>query len=301
MILVTGASGLLGANFVSVARKHDRHLVALTHRYSLPDRDVRSVTVDLTDQQEVKKLIHDLRPTWIVHCAALTNVDLCEEQPETATLVNTTASRNLASEARMVDAGFVYISTDSVFDGEKGQYSEDDRPNPLNVYGQSKLAGEMAVIEELAESLVIRTNIYGWNVQKKLSLAEWMLTKLEAGEPLPAFEDVIFSPILVNDLSEILISMMDRRLKGVYHVAGSESCSKFQFAVTVADVFGLDRGVIQPTSIANAGLKAPRPRKTSLSTVKASEALGTPMPDLLSGLQRFKLLRGSLHPAKVEV
>ena len=159
MILVTGASGLLGANFVSVARKHDRHLVALTHRHSLPDSEVQSVTVDLTDQQEVKKLIHDLRPTWIVHCAALTNVDLCEEQPETATLVNTTASRNLAREASMVDAGFVYISTDSVFDGEKGQYSEDDHPNPLNVYGRSKLAGEMAVIEELEESLVIRTNI----------------------------------------------------------------------------------------------------------------------------------------------
>ena len=301
MILVTGASGLLGANFVSVARQHDRHLVALTHRHSLPGSDVQSVTVDLTDQQEVKKLIHDLRPRWIVHCAALTNVDLCEEQPEIATLVNTTTSRNLAREAKMVGAGFVYISTDSVFDGEKGQYSEDDRPNPLNVYGRSKLTGEVAVTEELEESLVIRTNIYGWNVQKKLSLAEWMLTKLEAGEPLPGFEDVVFSPILVNDLSEILITMMDRRLRGVYHVAGSESCSKYQFALALADVFGLDGGVIQRTSIADAGLKAPRPLKTSLSTTKASEALGQPMPDLLSGLQHFKSLRGSLYPAKAEV
>jgi dTDP-4-dehydrorhamnose reductase len=301
LILVTGASGLLGANFVSVARKHDRHLVALTHRHSLPDNEVQSVTIDLTDQQEVKQLIHDLRPAWILHCAALTNVDLCEEQPEIAMQVNTTASRNLAREAKMVDAGLVYISTDSVFDGEKGQYSEEDQPNPLNVYGRSKLAGETAVIEELEKSLVIRTNIYGWNVQKKLSLAEWMLTKLEAGETLPGFEDVVFSPILVNDLSEILISMMDRRLKGVYHVAGSESCSKYQFALSLADVFGLDGGVIQRTSIAGAGLKAPRPRKTSLSTVKASEAIGQPMPDLLSGLRHFKSLRGSLYPAKAEV
>lgn len=301
MILVTGASGLLGANFVSVARKHNRHLVALTHRHALPDSDVRSVTVDLTNQEKVTKLIQDLRPTWIVHCAALTNVDLCEEQPDTASLVNTTASGNLAREAKLMNAGFVYISTDSVFNGEKGQYSEHDHPNPLNVYGQSKLAGEMAVIQEHEESLVIRTNIYGWNVQKKLSLAEWMLTKLEADQPLPAFEDVVFSPILVNDLSEILISMMDRRLKGVYHVAGSESCSKHQFALAIADVFGLDRGVIQPTSIAKAGLKAPRPRNTSLSIVKASEALNKPMPDLLSGLERFKALRGSVYPAKVEV
>ncbi|MDQ5846633.1 MAG: dTDP-4-dehydrorhamnose reductase [Acidobacteriota bacterium] len=293
MILVTGASGLLGASFVSVARQYHRPLVALSHQHPVAGSGLESVTVDLTDQQEVEKLLHSLRPTWIVHCAALTDVDGCEEQPDKARLINTTVSRNLAREARILGAGLVYISTDSVFDGEKGDYSEDDIPNPLNVYAQSKLAGEQAVREELAESLIVRTNIYGWNVQKKLSLAEWMLARFEAQQTIPAFEDVIFSPILVNDLSEILLNMMERRMTGLYHVTGSESCSKHQFALNLATVFGMDRQLVKATSIADSSLKAPRPRNTSLSTVKVERTLGKAMPDLLSGLKHFKALRGS--------
>jgi dTDP-4-dehydrorhamnose reductase len=300
LILVTGASGLLGASFVSVARQHHKHLVPLSYQHSLPGSGLEYVTIDLTNHQEVEKLLHSLRPTWIVHCAALTDVDCCEEQPEKAWLINTTVSRNLAREARVLGAGFVYVSTDSVFDGEKGDYSEDDIPNPINVYAQSKFAGEQAVVQELAQSLVIRTNIYGWNLQKKLSLAEWMLARFEANQMIPAFEDVIFSPILVNDLSEILLNMMERRMTGLYHVAGSESCSKHQFALGLAKVFGMDRGLVQATSIADAGLKAPRPRKTSLSTVKAARGLGKTMPDLISGLQHFKALRVFRDPARMK-
>jgi dTDP-4-dehydrorhamnose reductase len=291
LILVTGASGLLGASFVSVARQHYKHLVQLSYQHPLPGSGLESVRVDLTDHKEVEKLLHSLRPDWIVHCAALTDVDGCEEQPEKAWLINTTASRNLAREARVLGAGFVYISTDSVFDGQKGDYSEDDIPNPINVYAQSKFAGEQAVVQELPRSLIIRTNIYGWNLQDKLSLAEWMLTRLEINQTIPAFEDVIFSPILVNDLSEILVNMMERQMTGLYHVAGSESCSKYQFALGIASVFGMDRGLVHATSIADASLKAPRPRKISLNTAKAARDLGKAMPDLLSGLQHFKALR----------
>ena len=187
----------------------------------------------------------------------------------------------------------VYVSTDSVFDGASGDYSEADDPAPVNTYAATKLAGEEAVLEELEAALVVRTNIYGWNMQDKLSLAEWVLARLDAGETVPGFSDVFFSPMLVDDLADVMLDLMDRRLGGTYHVVGSERCSKYNFALRVAETFGLDRGLVRPTEIASATLTAARPRDVSLNTHKVERALGRPMPDVSAGLMGFKRARDS--------
>jgi dTDP-4-dehydrorhamnose reductase len=290
---VTGASGLLGANFVVAAQQRYESLVAVYHQHVFHIPGVDTVQADLTNGVLINELVQFVRPQWIVHCAALTNVDWCEERLEETWQVNVEMSRNLAAAAQRAGAGIVYISTDSVFDGKVGNYSESDIPMPVNVYAKTKLAGEQAVQSEVKHSLLIRTNIYGWNAQEKLSLAEWILDQLETGQLIVSFYDVVFTPILVNDISEIILDMMEQQLDGLYHVAASEACSKYQFAVQLAGVFGLDEQLVRPASIADSMLHAPRPRNTSLRTDKVSKVLGKAMPDVKSGLRRLKALRDS--------
>ena len=292
MIIVTGASGLLGAGLTRYLQTEGREFVGLYHRFPPPALGVNSLRIDLLDHVQIKDLVKRLCPQWVIHCAAFTDVDWCEENAEEAYQMNTQVTGELARWTRHVGGRFLYVSTDSVFDGSKGDYREEDEPAPLNVYARSKLAGEKASLEEGANSLVVRTNIYGWNVQEKLSLAEWILGHLESGQSFLSFTNVFFTPILVDDLSEILLEMMDQELNGIYHVAGSQVCSKYEFALELAELFDLESVVIQAASLADSNLKAPRPRNTSLSSIKAAQALGRQMPDLKTGLQRFRALRG---------
>lgn len=293
MILVTGASGLLGANFLVTAHRRGMPVGAVYHRHSVRLSGVAGIRGDLTDAAVAAEVCRTLRPRWVVHCAAATDVDWCEEHPQEAWRLNVEMPRHLASAAHQIGAGVLYVSTDAVFDGQAGGYREDDPPSPVNVYAKTKLAGEEAVRAELDRWLIVRTNFYGWNLVEKLSLAEWILSRLEARRPVPGFCDVTFAPLLVNDLSEILLEMVGRALEGLYHVAGSGPLSKYDFAVACAETFGLDASLVRPSSVADAALRAARPRNIWLETARACGALGKPMPDVASGLRRFKALRDS--------
>ncbi len=287
MLVITGASGLLGANLVLHARDRGLAIAAVCHRHLVNIPLVKAVCVDLTDSEKTREALNALRPAAVIHCAAATNLDWCEDHPTDAAAINTRASAVLAGIAKDVDARFIYISTDAVFDGSKGNYSEDDAPTPLNIYGRTKLRGEQEVIRANPSALVARVNIYGWNAQNKLSLAEWVLDGLRAGRTVPGFTDVYFTPILVNDLAEILLAMLDRNLTGLYHVGGSEKLSKFDFARKVALTFGFDPGQVAPARLADAPLRARRAPDMSMNTGKIVKALGRAMPDADSGLRRF--------------
>lgn len=276
-ILVTGARGLLGANLWNDYAK-----------LGLPVSGIDRSICDLNDPTETARAVREIEPGCIIHTAALTQVDWCESHPQEAWRTNVEASSTLAQIARQIGARMVYISTDSVFDGVHGFYSEIDQPRPLNVYARSKLAGEWAVLAELSDALIVRTVIYGWNVQPKSSLAEWILSRLESGLEVQAFDDATFSPILVNDLGGLLLELVERRISGVCHVAASEACTKFEFARAVAETFGFDPALVVRASLRSAGMIAPRPLNTSLDTTFASRLLGVDLPGVRSGLARFR-------------
>jgi len=302
MLVVSGASGLLGASVLRSAREEgwDKDVVGLCHQHVLRDPALRIARVDLTDSVATRNLLSDLRPDAIVHCAAATDVDWCEANPEAAEAINVGASGVSAEIAASCNARFVYVSTDSVFDGKRGGYDETDEPAPVNVYARSKLAGEREILRCNPSSTIVRVNIYGWNAQNKESLAEWILRRLEKGREVLGFTDVFFNPLLANDLAATVFAILQRELTGLYHVVGSERITKFEFARRVAATFGFDPARITPCQVKDMNLKAERPLDVSLNTEKISRALGRSMPNVDSGLRTFRALRDRQYPQQLK-
>jgi dTDP-4-dehydrorhamnose reductase len=300
MILVTGASGLLGASLVSLAREQGREVVGLYHRHPVHIDGVKMFAADLTDRAAMQRIFQEIRPSGVVHCAAATSVDWCEEHPEEAHSINAMMPAAVAAIASECGARLLYISTDSVFDGEHGNYAETDTPAPVNVYAQTKLQGEREVFGQYPAAAIARATLYGWNAQNKDSLAEWILKQLKLGNVVPGFSDVVFCPLLANHLAEIILAMLDKNLAGLYHVVGSEPVSKYEFARQVALTFCFDPGQVVPTRMADASLKARRPLNTSLNTTKICAALGRSMPDVAAGLCPFAQLRESGYADRIK-
>lgn len=288
-MLVTGASGLLGGNF-AVAASRDFQVSACYGRHALSWEGIDGFSVDLRRPEETAALLLRTRPAIIAHFAALTNVDQCEEEPEVAEEVNVGISERLARWAAANNARFLLMSTDSVFDGISGGYTESDQPNPLNRYAATKLAAEKVVRDAGGNHLIVRANIYGWNAQAKSSLAEWVLGRLEMRQQVPGFTDVAFAPLLVNTLADIMLAMLGRGARGLYHVASDRALSKYEFALAVAGVFGFPSESIVPTVLGTA-LKAPRPRNTALDASRVHRELGVVLPAVVGDVRRFRWLR----------
>jgi dTDP-4-dehydrorhamnose reductase len=285
--LITGGSGLLGCNLaLTLSERID--IVATYFQHPLYFENMEMIKMDITNAKETYEAIEKYKPNVLIHCAGETRVDYCEDHPNEAFKINVEGTENLVQSASHLKVKFVYISTDSVFDGLQGMYTEEANPNPINIYAQTKLAGEKIVQKFANDYLIVRTNIFGWNPGPKLGLAEWILKQLEKGEKVPGFSDIYFSPILTTDLAKILNEMIISDLEGLYHVCASERCSKFDFARMICRVFGKDDDLIQPTISEKAGLKAPRPKDTSLDIKKITKTLGKPMPKIMEGIRHFK-------------
>lgn len=291
MMLVTGASGLLGANFVLAASERGHEVTGVYRRHVIAFPGQRSVQADITDPGVVRNLCQSLKPRAVVHCAAATDVDWCEDHPLETRQQNVEATETLATAAHACGAAFLFVSTDAVFDGRRGQYTEADQTAPVNEYGRSKLLGEQAAAAAAPGALILRTNMYGWNAQVKDSLAEWALHKLERGEETPGFEDVLFAPLLVNDLSAVMLDLLSRDVSGLYHAAATDACSKFSFVRQVAEVFGLDASLVRPTAVESVRFRAPRPHNTSLISRKCATECGVQFPSVADGLRHFRRLR----------
>ena len=294
-ILVTGASGLLGLNLALEAAP-EHQVLGLTHSHPLA-APFETRQLDLMDADACAALLDEFQPEWLIHCAALANLEACEQQPAWAARLNAGLPGALAAAAHSRGIRFLHISTDAVFDGEQGSYSEEDAPNPLSIYAETKLAGEQAVSMANPDALIVRTVFYGWSLSGRRSLAELFFNQLSAGETMPGHTDRIFSPLLVNDLAGILLAMLEQGLSGIYHAAGGESISKYEFGRTLAERFGLDAALIQPIKSTDAGLQARRAPDLSLNVDKLTTALGSELPDVHAGIERLHALHTQGYPA----
>jgi len=290
-LLITGGSGLLGSNIAKIGTSRFK-IMATYHTHPVDIEGVRCVKADLRKKEDLE-ILRDFAPKAIIHCAALTNIDVCEDDPDAAYSHNVIASKHMAEVARDIGAYLIHISTDNVFDGEKGNYKETDATNPLNVYGRTKLEAEKEVLSADPSACIVRTNIFGWNKLNKLSLAEWMIATLEQSKELPGFTDAVFSSILVNDLAEILFELFEKQPAGIVHIGSRDFCTKYEFAQKIADLYGFNKDLIKPVSSQDVGLRAPRARNLSLDVSKIRSMLSFPLPDIQGGLQRMKELRNA--------
>ena len=298
-ILITGASGLLGLNIALEAAKERPIVFGQVNRHPLHTAAFKVVEANLLAPGAVQRLLGETRPDWVIHCAALANLEACEADPAQARQLNSEVPRKLARYVARGGARLLHVSTDAIFDGQRGGYSEEDAPNPLSAYARTKLEGERAVAETDPKAIVARVNLFGWSTSGKRSLAEFFFNNLSAGEPVMGFTDVFFCPLLANHMAHLFLKMLDAGLSGLYHVVSSECISKYEFGVQIARRFGLDESLISPKSWQEAGLAAARSPNLTLRVDKLIHDLGKTPPNLSAGLEHFYTLYQQGYPQRI--
>lgn len=290
---------MLGANLVmEAAQSHD--VTALYQSHPIKLDGVNSTSMELGEVEPLFEFISSVSPDWVIHCAAETDVDRCEVDPDHAHQVNHFMARSVARAAFGAGVELLHISTDSVFDGESDSNHENEIPEPINVYGVSKLEGERAVLEEHPSALIIRTNFFGWNAQPKSSLGEFFLKNLVNGTACKGFSDVRVKVLLVNDLCKILLKMIESDLAGIFHLVAANCMSKYEFGVNLAREFGYASALIEPVEVDSVDLDAERPRNLCLSTIKFEQVLQIELPTIEAGIRRFKQLGESGYPERLK-
>jgi dTDP-4-dehydrorhamnose reductase len=285
-LLVTGASGLLGLH-LALAAAETHAVVAQAHTHPLHGVPFEVICTDLATPEAVQRLLDAAQPEAVIHCAALAFPDRCEENPALSELVNAALPGWLAQACVNAGVRLVHVSTDAVFDGARGNFSEDAPPNPLNTYARHKLAGERSVAEIDPGALIVRSVFYGWSLNGRRSLAEWFYNNLAAGTAIHGFTDAYFCPLIAGDLGRLMLLALERGLSGTYHIASAEAISKYDFGVAIARLFGFDERLIGPASVADSGLRANRSADLSLNTDKFAAALGAALPGQMPGLWQF--------------
>mgnify|MGYP001009140757 CR=1 FL=1 len=284
-ILITGATGMLGTNIINVFKDDNRFEVyGISRRINGKINNYNRVITDITDNNQLLKILKQIKPDIIIHCAANTNVDDCNDNKGYTYKLHVDATRTLAK----FNSRYIYISTDSVFDGQKGNYSEEDKTNPLNYYAATKLKGEKISLNTNSKALIIRTNIYGFHLEKKNSLVEWALDNLLLNNEINGFTDVYFNPIYVSQLAKIIKeTIIANNISGILNVGSKEYISKYQFLVKVAKVFNITKSLIIPKSIEDINFAAMRPRNTTLNLKKFQDVFKE-VPSIDEGIMKLR-------------
>lgn len=245
--------------------------------------------VDVRDMDSISKCVLRFKPDLIVNCAANVSLDFLENNEEFAFAVNAYGAKNVAEIAKREKIRLVHISTDGVFDGTGGMYQENDIPHPINVYGKSKLLGEQFVKDNCDDHVIIRTNFYGIDRHGR-HLLNWIRSSLEAKKQIIGFDDIIFTPLEISNLCEMITETASMSYKGILHLASNDAISKYDFALAVADAFGLDKGLIKKGTSNDVELVAKRPKNTSLSNSRSRELLKTKIIPLNDSLKKLASL-----------
>ena len=284
-VLVTGGSSTPGYKLAIRLAEKGYDVYAQYFSHEVPEiSGVRGVRLDLRDAEGIINVLGTIRPGVIVHAAAIGDVDLCESNKDLAWSVNVEATRLISRFAARNRSLLIYLSTDYVFDGERGMYGEEDTPNPVNYYGLTKLVAESIVASSTEDHVIVRTShIYGFGMGR-VNFARHVIESLSKGQPVKALTDQWLSPTLNTLLAEAISEIIEKGLRGLFHVAG-ERASRYEFARAVARRFGFREELIEPIVMGDIVFKARRPRDSSLNTEKALRVLKTPFHSLDHSLE----------------
>ena len=287
-LLITGASGLYGSKLAKIAVDRDFEV------YSCDVQELpvcgNFVKFDVSNKELVETAFKRVKPDVVVHAATLTDVDKCELNKELAWKVNVEGTKNIVEAAKSAGTFVIYISTDYVFNGEKGCYEEIDKPDPIQYYGLTKLKAE-EIVKTQAEYFIARPSvIYGSTpAAGKVNFALWLIETLGKGEHVRIVTDQWNTPTLNTNLAEMTLEVVECRLTGTFHLCGASRVSRFEFAQLIAEAFGLDKSLIDPVLSSQFTWPAKRPMDSSLDTSKAQQTLQHKPLEMAEALKQLKL------------
>jgi dTDP-4-dehydrorhamnose reductase len=292
-ILVTGANGLLGQHLIKLLLENDYQVLASgigPSRLPFLDGDLFTYSdTDITDAYAVDQLINTGKPELIIHAAAMTQVDQCEQNRDLCMQVNVMGTANLLRHAQNYCSFFIYISTDFIFDGEKGGYEENDASDPVNLYGLTKTIAEKLVRESGIPWVVVRTSLVYGNILNgtRNNIISWVRENLSGGLRIRVVDDQLRTPTYVEDLAKGILLICKKRSEGIFHISGEETLSPYQMAIKTAQYFGLDEALIERVNAAVFSQPAKRPPRTGFNIAKAKLELGYDPVNFERGLQKM--------------
>ena len=278
-ILITGASGQLGMSLKRIF--NSKYEIISTTGNNNPTGS--SMHLDVTNPLLFKEVMETTNPDLVVNLAALTNVDLCEKNPELAYSINIGGMDNLVNAFK---GPIIHVSTDYVFDGEDGPYKEEDTTNPLNVYGLSKLESEKLLLDHSENSLVIRSNVlYDYSSKSEASFLNWVVDSLTQEKEINVVEDQWNNPTWTGSLAVVIDRAIDTQLTGLVHWGDGDLVNRFDFANKIADVFNLKKSLIKPILTSELNQAAKRPLKSGLKSDYAQNILNLEPPTIKECLE----------------
>lgn len=277
-ILITGSNGLLGQKLVKlILDQGEDHLVATARGENrLPIAGGCFRKLDVTNAQEVAEVLTEEKPDVVIHTAAMTNVDQCETEKEACWMLNVNAVDHLIQACAKTGSYLLHLSTDFIFDGEAGPYREEDSPNPVSYYGESKLAAEELLFKSQIKYGIARTVlVYGIaHDMSRSNIILWVKGSLEEGKEIKVVDDQLRSPTLAEDLAMGCYLMAKQKAEGVFNISGKDLLTPYEMALKTADFFDLDTSTMQRADASTFMQTAKRPPKTGFYIDKASKVLG---------------------------
>jgi len=277
-LLIIG-KGFLG-NIISI--------IAKTKNFQVFEASHNSgIRIDVRKIESVEDVIKKTNPAIIINCAAITELDKIEKESKNAYEVNSYGAQNIAKISSKYSTRLIHISTDSVFDGKKGNYLESNKPNPINEYGKSKNLGEELVKESSKNFVIVRTNFYGNNKEGKF-LFNWILENFKQNKKFGGFTNIFFNPLEIENLSISLLELSELDYTGILHMGSDKIYSKYKFAKIIAEKLGYDSNLIFEKNLEEGELIAKRPQNTSLNNQLSKKLIKNQPQNLEDWLEKKK-------------
>jgi dTDP-4-dehydrorhamnose reductase len=271
-ILIIGCSGLLGSRLIEIGKRNYK-LFGTYFTHPVTDKNVYQI--DITKREKVFSLFEKIKPDCVINTAAITDLEYAETHSEETWQLNVDGVKNVAEASAKENSKIIFLSTDQVFDGKKTNYTEVNKPRPLNYYAKTKVIAENVLDVLDADYVIGRTSgLYGVGGSGKLSFAMWVINKLSKKEQINCVTDQYNNPTFADNLAEMLYALYEKDVKGIFHTAGADLISRFEWAVKIAEIFGFDKALIKEITTKDLNWKAKRPEKVNLLKDKIKKVTG---------------------------
>lgn len=292
-IIITGSNGLLGQSLLSLLLKEKEtyQVFGFSRGENRSGReDFTYISIDITEEDLLKKEINKIQPNFIINTAAMTHVDVCETHKKDCDILNVDVVKWLTEISTELKTHLIHISTDFIFDGLKGNYKETDSPNPLSYYGLSKLKSEEILINSKIDYTILRTIlVYGLVFDmSRNNIVLWVKKMLEENKEITIVDDQFRAPTYVDDLAMACKISIDKKATGIFNISSNELLSVFEIAQQIAETFQLDKKLIKPISTSTLNQTASRPAKTGFDLTKTNKELNYYPKSFKEDLQIFK-------------